>query len=101
MTASTATIVRGAFASRAGRAASCTSPGREDRMDIVTALSVGLTVASLTTIVFGSGGFGLLGDLVIGIAGAVLGGWVFHELHWVPTAGLPDDVLTTAIGAVL
>jgi uncharacterized membrane protein YeaQ/YmgE (transglycosylase-associated protein family) len=46
-------------------------------------------------------GFGLLGNVIIGILGAIVGGWVFDQLHITLGAGLLNSVLTAAIGAAI
>ena len=33
------------------------------------------------------GGYGVLGDIIIGIIGALLGGWLFGQLGLGPAAG--------------
>ena len=70
-------------------------------MDIIIALIVGLVIAALATIACGGAGLGLFGDICIGVAGAVGLGWAFHALHWVPFAGPVNDVVTTALGAIV
>jgi len=46
------------------------------------------------------GGFGLIGDLVVGVIGAFLGGWVLGMLGFV-AGGLIGRLVTATIGAVL
>ena len=46
-------------------------------------------------------GFGLLGDLIIGVIGAVLGGWIFGMLGIFPGAGLLGALITAFVGAVI
>ena len=62
---------------------------------------VGLIAGWLASAVVG-GGYGVLGDIVLGVVGAFLGGFVFRELHWkVPFAGLPGTIFVAFIGAAL
>ena len=49
-------------------------------MDILTWLIVGLVAGVLASLVMGGTGYGLVGDIIIGIAGAFVGGWVLREL---------------------
>ncbi|MEO8139956.1 MAG: GlsB/YeaQ/YmgE family stress response membrane protein, partial [Gemmatimonadota bacterium] len=49
-------------------------------MDLVTWLIVGLVAGLLASYAIGGIGYGLLGDIVVGIVGAVLGGWLFGRL---------------------
>ncbi len=46
-------------------------------------------------------GFGLLGDIVVGIIGAVLGGWLFGTLGVSLGGGLLGSLIVAFIGAVL
>ena len=47
------------------------------------------------------GGFGLIGDIVVGIVGAFIGGWLAGMLHIHVGAGWIGSILTAAVGAVL
>jgi uncharacterized membrane protein YeaQ/YmgE (transglycosylase-associated protein family) len=46
------------------------------------------------------GGFGLIGDIVVGILGAVLGGYLFGVLG-INTGGLLGAIFTATVGAVI
>ena len=52
-------------------------------MDILTWLIVGLVAGVLASFVVG-GGYGLLGDIVVGIVGAFIGGWIFGRWGGTP-----------------
>ncbi|HKI03303.1 MAG TPA: GlsB/YeaQ/YmgE family stress response membrane protein [Thermoanaerobaculia bacterium] len=70
-------------------------------MDILTWLIVGLVAGVLASFVVG-GGFGLLGDIVIGILGAFLGGWLFRQLGVsTPFGGLAGTIFVAFIGAIV
>jgi uncharacterized membrane protein YeaQ/YmgE (transglycosylase-associated protein family) len=50
----------------------------------------------------GGTGYGLIGDIIIGIVGAFVGGWIFRQLGaGVPLGGLPGIILVAFIGAVV
>ena len=71
-------------------------------MDIITWLVVGLVAGALASALVRGGGFGLVGDIVLGIAGAVVGGWTFHELGWQPPfAGVAGTIAVAFAGAVI
>jgi uncharacterized membrane protein YeaQ/YmgE (transglycosylase-associated protein family) len=71
-------------------------------MDIVTWLIVGLIAGVLASFAIGGVGYGLLGDIVVGIVGAVVGGWLFGRLNIsVPFGGLPGVIFVAFIGAVV
>ncbi len=69
-------------------------------MDILTWLIVGLVAGVLAALVLG--GYGLLANIIIGIVGAFIGGWLFREAGWgVPFAGLAGTIFVAFIGALL
>jgi uncharacterized membrane protein YeaQ/YmgE (transglycosylase-associated protein family) len=71
-------------------------------MDIITWLIVGLVAGVLASALLGGSGFGLLGDIVLGIAGAFVGGWTFAQLRWqLPFTGLPGVIAVAFVGAVI
>ena len=47
------------------------------------------------------GGFGVLGNIVVGIVGAMLGGWVFGFLGIGPEGGVIGSLITAVVGACL
>jgi uncharacterized membrane protein YeaQ/YmgE (transglycosylase-associated protein family) len=70
-------------------------------MTIVTWLIVGLIAGVLASFVAG-GGYGLIGDIVIGIVGAFIGGWIFSKLGvHTPFQGLAGTIFVAFIGAVV
>jgi len=46
------------------------------------------------------GGFGFLINLLVGIAGALIGGWVFGMLG-ITTGGIIGSLVTALVGAIL
>jgi uncharacterized membrane protein YeaQ/YmgE (transglycosylase-associated protein family) len=62
---------------------------------------VGLVAGWLASKVAG-GGLGAVGEIVLGIVGAFLGGLVFRTMHIVaPFSGLPGVIFVAFVGAVL
>jgi uncharacterized membrane protein YeaQ/YmgE (transglycosylase-associated protein family) len=49
-------------------------------MGIVSWLLLGLIAGILASLVMRGGGYGIVGDIVVGLIGAVIGGWVFSLL---------------------
>ncbi|MDD2226529.1 MAG: GlsB/YeaQ/YmgE family stress response membrane protein [Dysgonamonadaceae bacterium] len=47
------------------------------------------------------GGFGLMVNIIVGIIGAVIGGWVFSLLGISTNIGLIGNFITALVGAVL
>ena len=63
---------------------------------------VGLVAGFLASKVVRGGGMGVLGDIVVGIAGAFLGGFLFRALHIrLPIAGIAGVIVVAFIGAVV
>jgi uncharacterized membrane protein YeaQ/YmgE (transglycosylase-associated protein family) len=70
-------------------------------MDLLTWLIVGLIAGVLASLVMG-GGYGIIGDIIIGIVGAFIGGWLFGQLGvGTPFGGLAGTIFTAFIGAVV
>lgn len=70
-------------------------------MDILTWIIVGLVAGVLASLV-ARGGFGIVGDIIIGIVGAFVGGWIFRQMHWhTPFSGLAGVIFVAFIGAVV
>lgn len=71
-------------------------------MDLLTWLIVGLIAGVLASLVMGGTGFGIVGDIIIGIIGAFVGGWLFAQLGVSsPLSGLPGTIFVAFIGAVV
>ena len=63
---------------------------------------VGLIAGVLASMVMGGTGYGLVGDIIIGIVGAFVGGWLFSQLGVSsPMGGLAGAIFTAFIGAVV
>jgi uncharacterized membrane protein YeaQ/YmgE (transglycosylase-associated protein family) len=63
---------------------------------------VGLIAGWLASMVAGGGGLGVIGDIVVGVVGAFLGGFIFRELHiTTPFHGLPGTIFVAFIGALV
>jgi uncharacterized membrane protein YeaQ/YmgE (transglycosylase-associated protein family) len=64
-------------------------------------LVIGLIAGWLASVVAG-GGFGLLGDIIVGVVGAFIGGFIFRGLHIrVPWSGVPGTILVAFVGALV
>ena len=62
---------------------------------------IGLVAGWLASAVVG-GGYGVIGDIVVGVVGAFLGGFIFRALHIrAPFGGLPGTIFVAFIGAVV
>jgi uncharacterized membrane protein YeaQ/YmgE (transglycosylase-associated protein family) len=64
-------------------------------------IAIGLIAGWLASAVVG-GGYGVLGDIVVGVVGAFLGSLIFRGLHiGAPFGGLPGTIFIAFIGAVV
>ena len=48
-----------------------------------------------------SGGFGIFGNIVLGIFGGILGGWLFDFLGIYAGKGLTGSIITAVVGAII
>ncbi len=71
-------------------------------MTILAWIIVGLVAGVLASVVMGGTGYGIIGDIIIGIAGAFVGGWLFSLLGvHSPWGGLAGTIFTAFVGAVV
>jgi uncharacterized membrane protein YeaQ/YmgE (transglycosylase-associated protein family) len=69
---------------------------------IIAWLVVGLIAGWLAGLVMKGGGYGVIGDIVIGIVGAFIGGWLFSALGISsPMGGMGGTIFVAFIGAVV
>ena len=62
---------------------------------------VGAVAGYLANVVVKSG-YGLGGDVIVGVVGAFIGGWLFNSMHWhAPLAGIAGTIFIAFVGAVL
>jgi len=67
-------------------------------MEIVWLILVGLIAGWLAGVLVGAGGFGVVGDIVIGILGALIGGWLFGGMIG---GGLLGSIAIATLGAII
>jgi uncharacterized membrane protein YeaQ/YmgE (transglycosylase-associated protein family) len=68
---------------------------------ILIILLVGLIAGWLAGKIVRGTGFGLIGDIVIGIVGAFIGVWLMTTLRIMPFAGFLGSIINATIGAVV
>ena len=66
-------------------------------------LLVGLVAGWLAGKLVRGGGFGLIGDLIVGVIGAVIGGWLLPKVGVTAIVNQPivDAIIFATIGAVI
>ena len=70
-------------------------------MNLLWFLIVGLVAGWLAGVLVKGGGFGLVGDLVVGVIGALLGGFLSTRLGFAAGEGLLGSIVVATIGAVI
>ena len=80
-------------------------PGAEiesfDVGQIITLLVIAIFVGWLAGVITRGGGFGLLGDIVVAVAGAFAGYYLFDFLGISLGGGYLDLIVTATVGAVI
>jgi uncharacterized membrane protein YeaQ/YmgE (transglycosylase-associated protein family) len=69
-------------------------------MDLIIFLVIGALVGWLAGMIMKGGGFGVIGNIIVGILGAMLGGWLLPKLG-ITIGGEFGGFITAVIGAVI
>lgn len=67
---------------------------------LIIFLFIGAVAGWLAGTLMKGGGFGLLGNIVVGILGAVVGGWLFGSMG-IAGGGMLGAIITATVGAVI
>lgn len=67
---------------------------------LIIFLVIGIVAGWLAGKIMKGGGFGLVGDLVLGVIGAFVGGWVFGMLGILPV-GILGTLISATAGALI
>lgn len=70
-------------------------------MGIIAWIIVGAIAGWLAGIIVKGAGFGLLGNIVVGIVGAIVAGWLLPQLGIRLGAGWIGEIVDSAIGAIV
>ncbi|MBN9146751.1 MULTISPECIES: GlsB/YeaQ/YmgE family stress response membrane protein [unclassified Nitrobacter] len=70
-------------------------------MGVIVWLIVGAIAGWLAGVIVKGGGFGLIGNIVIGIIGAIVAGWVLPLFGVLIGGGFFAQVINAAIGAII
>jgi len=71
-----------------------------DLTSLLIFLAIGAVAGWLAGMIMKGGGFGLIGDIIVGVIGAVIGGWIFGQLG-IAGAGLVGAIIVATIGAIV
>ncbi|HHH39503.1 MAG TPA: GlsB/YeaQ/YmgE family stress response membrane protein [Sedimenticola sp.] len=69
-------------------------------MEILVFLAIGAIAGWLAGLLMKGGGFGLLGNIVVGVLGSVVGGFLFKVLG-ISSSGTIGSIVTATAGAVV
>ena len=70
-------------------------------MDLLWFIVVGLVAGWLAGQFMRGGGYGLVGNIIVGVLGAVVGGFLFKSLGASMGGGLLGSIIVATIGAVV
>ena len=70
-------------------------------MEFLWFILIGLTAGWLAGQLMKGGGFGVVGDIVVGVIGALLDGFLFRTLGMSAGGGLLGSLIVAVIGAVV
>ncbi len=70
-----------------------------DPVNIIVMLVVGAIAGWLAGVIFSGRGFGLVGNIVVGLVGAVIAGFLLPGV--LPFDGIGGQVIAAAIGAII
>jgi uncharacterized membrane protein YeaQ/YmgE (transglycosylase-associated protein family) len=79
------------------------TPGRwgfRSRGDLIIFLVIGAVAGWLAGQIMKGGGFGLVGDIVVGVIGSLIGGWLFGVLG-IAVGGLIGSIIAAVVGAII
>ncbi len=71
-----------------------------DPANVLTWVIVGVIAGWLAGLVMKGGGYGLVGDVIVGLIGAIIGGFLFGLLG-VGYGGLPSNIVVAFLGACI
>lgn len=71
-------------------------------MSILAWLVLGLLAGWIASMIMGSGGYGVVGDIVVGILGALIGGFITGPLFGIDVTGFNvTSLIVAVIGAIV
>jgi uncharacterized membrane protein YeaQ/YmgE (transglycosylase-associated protein family) len=70
-------------------------------MGLIIWLIVGAIAGWLAGLIVRGYGFGLIGNIVVGIVGALIAGWLLPKLNIVIGGGTIGEIINAVIGAVI
>ena len=68
---------------------------------LIAWIIIGVVAGWLAGLLVKGGGFGLIGDIVVGVIGAFVGGWLAGVFHIHIGSGMISSIITATVGAVV
>ena len=68
--------------------------------DLIIFLVIGAVAGWLAGVIMKGGGFGLVGDIIVGVIGSLIGGWLFGLLG-IAAGGLIGSIIAAVVGAII
>jgi uncharacterized membrane protein YeaQ/YmgE (transglycosylase-associated protein family) len=72
-----------------------------DAQALIIFLVIGAVAGWLAGMIMTGGGFGLVGNIVVGIIGAFVAGWLLPRIGVYIGGGTVGDIINAAIGAII
>jgi uncharacterized membrane protein YeaQ/YmgE (transglycosylase-associated protein family) len=74
-----------------------------EREEVGTSRSVIVSNGWLAGLILRGTGYGIIGDIIVGLIGAFIGNWLVHAFHFSVNLGSPvaDRIVVSVVGAVL
>ncbi len=70
-------------------------------MSFLWFLLIGLVAGWLAGLLVKGGGFGIIGDMIVGVLGAFIGGFIFTKLGVSAGGGTLGSIIVATIGAII
>ena len=70
-------------------------------MEFIWFIIVGLIAGWLAGVIMKGGGYGVVGDIIVGIVGALIGGWLFSTMGVSTGGGLLGAIIVALVGAII
>jgi len=70
-------------------------------MSIVAMLVVGVLAGLIASSLMGGTGFGIIGDLLVGLVGAFVGGYFFGNSLSITSSTFANVLITATVGAII
>ena len=71
-------------------------------MSIIAWLVLGLLAGWIASMIMGTGGYGLLGDMAVGVVGALIGGFITGPLFGMDVSGFNlTSLIVAVVGAII